>query len=200
MSSIFRKLLVVFCLLGAQWLQAATEPMQLVQQTADKVLQEVTANKVELNKDPSGIYALVGSFVLPHFDFEAMTQSAMGKYWRRASSEQKAAIVRQFRELLVRTYAVALLNYSGQKIEYLPVRESGRDGHVQVMTKVAEANGGPEIPVNYWLEQKGEDWKVYDVVIDGVSLVSNYRTSFAGQIRRSGIDGLIKQLSNHNEG
>jgi len=127
-----------------------------------------------------------------------MTRSAMGKYWRRASDEQKMVIEEQFRQMLVRTYGVALLNYSGQEIKYLPVKASSDDKRVTVQTRVSEVKSGPEIPVDYRLVQNSNSWKVYDVVIDGMSLVSNYRSSFSGEIRRSGIDGLIKTLQNRN--
>jgi phospholipid transport system substrate-binding protein len=186
-------------LIGSGLLQAQQDPLALVMETADTVLKEVVAHKAELNKDSSGIYVLVSNTILPHFDFNKMTQSAMGKYWGRASETQKASITQQFQQLLVRTYGVALLNYSGQEIVYLPLRTTDDANLVTVQTRVKEANGGPEIPVDYRLEFNDNAWKVYDVVIDGISLVSNYRTSFSGEIRRAGIDGLIEQLMLQNK-
>ena len=178
---------------------AQSDPLQLVKQTADGVLQKVVDNREKLNEDPTLIYVLVSDEVLPHFDFSQMTRSAMGKYWRRASDAQKAVIEEQFKQMLIRTYGVALLNYSGQEIQYFPVKASADEKRVTVETKVSEVKSGPEIPVDYRLVQNGNSWKVYDVVIDGMSLVSNYRSSFSGEIRRSGIDGLIKTLQNHNK-
>ena len=196
-----KKIIVVLLLaLSVQFAFAQQDPLLLVQQTADSVLQNVVENKSALDKDPSGIYDLVSAQVLPHFDFQKMTKTAMGKYWRRASDVQQSSLIKEFRELLVRTYGVALLNYSGEKITYLPVRASDNPDRVTVQTRVKEGNGGPEIPVDYRLYYEQQAWKVYDVVIDGVSLVSNYRTSFSGQIRREGIDGLIKQLVEQNKG
>ena len=192
-------ILVLLLTFAVQLAFAQQDPLLLVQETADSVLKNVVENKTELDKDPSGIYRLVGDQVLPHFDFTKMTRTAMGKYWRRASDEQKNLLVKEFRELLVRTYGVALLNYSGEKINYLPLRPSNNPERVTVQTRVKE-EGGPEIPVDYRLFYKNNAWKVYDVVIDGVSLVSNYRTSFSGQIRRAGVDGLIKQLVEQNKG
>ena len=191
--------LLVFLVLLAQSAWAQKDPLLLVKETADGVLQKVIAHKAVLDKDPSKIYALVSDEVLPHFNFKMMTQSAMGKYWRRANDDQKAVIQEQFRQMLVRTYGVALLNYSGQEIEYSPVKPGSDKKRVTVETKVSEQKSGPEIPVDYRLVQDGDSWKVYDVVIDGMSLVSNYRSSFSGEIRRSGIDGLIKTLKDHNE-
>lgn len=184
----------------AQSCWAQQDPLELVRQTADRVLNEVTVHKASLDKDSSGIYALVSTHLLPHFDFTNMTRSAMGKYWKRANDGQKKLLVDGFRELLTRTYGVALLNYSGEKITYLPVREGDDKNRATVQTRVAEAKGGPEIPVDYRLSYNDHSWQVYDVVIDGVSLVSNYRTSFSGEIRRVGIDGLIKKLAEQNKG
>lgn len=169
----------------------------LVRATADKVLAEVRANKARLDRDSSGIYDLVQRFVVPHFDFARMTQSAMGRHWRSASEDQRAALVREFQEMLVRTYAVALLKYSGQQIEYLPVRASPSDEDVLVQTKVSDS-GAPPIPIDYRLSRTVGTWKVYDVTIDGVSLVSNYRSMFAEQVQRTGVDGLIRQLGDRN--
>ncbi len=173
------------------------EAQALVRSTADRVLAEVKANKARLDRDTSGIYDLVQRYVVPHFDFARMTQSAMGRHWRSATEQQRIALTREFQEMLVRTYAVALLNYSGQQIEYLPLRSSASDDDVMVQTKVSDS-GAPPIPIDYRLSRSVGAWKVYDVTIDGVSLVSNYRSMFAEQVQRTGVDGLIKQLSDRN--
>jgi phospholipid transport system substrate-binding protein len=187
------------------WAVAATsaaaqslDPQTLVRRTADRVLGDVLANKAELNANPSRIYELVQRHVVPYFDFRQMTQSAVGRHWRTATEAQRAALTREFQELLVRTYGVALLNYSGQQIEYLPVRTGRPDDDVTVQTKVAE-KGAPPIPIDYRLSKASGDWKVFDVVIDGVSLVSNYRTSFAEEVQRYGLDGLIQKLADRNK-
>jgi len=197
---LFRKFIFVFALFVFSSVGVAkTDPLTLVKETANKVLEEVTVHKTALELDASGMFTLVSSHILPHFDFEKMTRSAMGKYWRRATDEQKIALTEQFRQLLVKTYAVALMNYSGQEIIYLPLRPSDDENRVTVQTKVSEEKGGPQIPVHYRLIQKDDNWLVYDVVIDGVSLVSNYRSSFAGEIRRTGIDGLVKYLESRSK-
>ena len=175
----------------------AADAQALVRTTADKVLAEVKTNKRELDRSPARIYELVQAHVVPHFDFTRMTQSALGRHWRSATDEQRAALTREFQELLVRTYAVALLNYSGQQIEYLPLRAGGADDDVLVQTRVTEP-GAPPVPIDYRLSQTAGRWKVYDVVIDNVSLVSNYRSSFADQVQRGGVDGLIQQLADRN--
>ena len=134
---------------------------------------------------------------MPHFDFERITESAMGRFWRRATPEQRSELTRQFQELLIRTYAKALLAYSGQKIRYLPVRSGGSSNVVTVATQVQEA-GSPPVAIDYSLYRRNGDWKVYDIAIDHVSLVANYRSSFASQIREGGIDGLIRRLREMN--
>ena len=126
-----------------------------------------------------------------------MSQAAMGRYWRDASPDQRERLASEFKELLVRTYATALLSYSGQAVEYLPVRLRAEAEDVLIPTRVA-ATGGPPIPVNYRLIRNSDEWKVYDVVIDGISLVTNYRSTFAAEVRRFGVDGLIKRLADRN--
>jgi len=172
-------------------------PQALIRQTADHVLSEVSKKQEELNKDSSGIYKLVQAKVIPHFDFMRMSQAAMGRYWRDTSPEQQQRLADEFRELLVRTYATALLSYSGQTIEYLPVRVAAGAEEVMIPTRIA-ASGGPPVPVNYRLARNSDGWQVYDVVIDGISLVTNYRSTFATEVRRFGVDGLIERLAERN--
>ena len=176
---------------------AVSDPQQMVRETGDRVLAEVTARKAELEARPELIYPLVESTVLPHFDFREMSQSALGRFWRDASEDQKAGITREFRELLVRTYASALLGYSGQQIEYLPAQIPADATNVMIPTRITSA-GAPPVPINYRLKLEDSRWMVYDVVIDGVSLITNYRSQFAAVVRRNGIDGLIATLADKN--
>ncbi len=172
-------------------------PLDLVQETSNQVLAKVIDKKQELNKSPEKIANLVTDIVAPHFDFQHMSQLVLGKYWRRASDAQKAAFIKQFQALLIRTYAIALLNYSDQAIEYLPLHAQADASKVVVKTEV-RSNGAPAIPINYRLHLHDACWKVYDVIIDNVSLVSNYRTGFSNQIRRKGLDSLIARLKKKN--
>jgi len=193
------KLGALLLMLGASYpVLAAQSPDEVVRETSQQVLAEIDARKDELQENPGRIYALVEHIVLPQFDFQRMSSLVLGKYWRRADEAQKEAFIKAFRELLVRTYASALLNYSGQEIKYLPFRAVAGATKVTVNTEVSE-EGGLAIPINYSLYRNGERWRVYDVVIDGVSLVSNYRSSFSSQIRRYKLDGLIKKLEKHNQ-
>jgi phospholipid transport system substrate-binding protein len=169
----------------------------LVRDTSERMLEVLEARRPDLETTPGLIYNLVNEIVVPNFDFERITQYALGRYWRKVDAAQKASMVAEFRQLLVRIYAKALLNYSGQEIRYLPLRPGSRAGEVTVHTEVREA-GGPPIPIDYRLYLKGGAWKVYDITIDGISLVSNYRSSFAAEIRRKGVDGLIETLRARN--
>ncbi|MBU0498477.1 MAG: ABC transporter substrate-binding protein [Gammaproteobacteria bacterium] len=173
---------------------ASVPPDQLVRETADRVLTQVQVNKNALEMDTSKIYELVDQYILPHFNFIKMSRSVLGKHWLKATAEQQTRFTEAFQVLLVRTYAVALLNYSNQAIEYLPFRMQSDARMAVVKTRVSDG-AGPPLPVDYLLQVEEEStWKVVDVKIDGISLVSNYRTSFSEQVRREGLDGLIQQL------
>jgi phospholipid transport system substrate-binding protein len=171
----------------------------LVQDTTTRMLKALEARRAELDANPGLIYTLVNRIVVPNFDFQRITRYAMGRYWRQADPDQRSAVVSQFQHLLVRTYAKALLNYAGQKIKVLPLRPGPREGEVMVRTEVA-ARGGSPVPIDYEMYLQDGAWKVYDVRIDGISLVANYRSSFAVEIRRGGIDGLINALKARNQG
>jgi phospholipid transport system substrate-binding protein len=177
---------------------ASADAEEIVRQTSDQMLTELKERKQELQASPSKIYALVEHIVLPRFDFERMSRLVLGKHWPRASEGEQEAFVRVFRELLVRTYATALLNYSGQEIVYLPSHKAADGKEVTVNTKV-QATGAPAIPINYRLYLNGKEWQVYDLSIDGVSLVSNYRSTFSSQIKRYKLSGLIERLEKRNQ-
>lgn len=181
---------------GSAW--ALQPPQELVQQTADKMLNKLRDERQLIDQHPGRLYALVEQIVLPHFDFERMSSWVLGKYWRRASPEQRRRFVEEFRNLLVRTYAKSLSSYTDNEVTYLPFRGSPGQDDVTVRTEVQQPGAFP-IPIDYSLYLKGGEWKVYDVTIDGVSLVANYRTTFANQIRREGLDKLIATLADRNQ-
>ena len=184
--------------LWVQPLLAQSDPVAVVKTTSDKVLAEILGRKQELNAEPGKIYPLVEDIVLPHFDFARMSQLVLARHWRKATAEQKDIFIREFRELLTRTYATALLNYSGQAIEYQPVTLEPGATRVEVKTVVRE-NGSPPLPIDYKLYLTNNEWKVYDVVIDKLSLIANYRTNYDSKIRRYGLDGLLKKLVERND-
>ncbi|MDY0049917.1 MAG: ABC transporter substrate-binding protein [Halothiobacillaceae bacterium] len=177
---------------------AAIAPDALVNQTTEKVLVALKDNKERLGSDPSFVYKLVDDLVLPHFDFEAMSRLVLGRYWNQASEAQRKSFVAAFRTLLVRTYAGSLNRYTDQQIVLLPLREDGKGEEVTVRSEIRQG-GGPAIPIDYRMRRSGEQWKVFDVSVDGISLVTNYRSSFSQQIQRSGLDALIAQLETRNK-
>ena len=193
-----KKIIAFMLLLVALPALAVTGPEQLIRETSDKVLAEIKANADTYKSDPKGVYKLVNEVVLPHFDFSAMTDLALGQYKDEVNAEQRPTIIEEFRLLLVRTYSSALLEYTDQQLIYLPMEGLEADGKVMVRTEVEQAGGFP-IPINYTLRLGENGWKVFDISVDDVSLVTNYRSSFARAIKKNGIDGLIKTLQDRNQ-
>jgi phospholipid transport system substrate-binding protein len=179
--------------LKAEPAAVGSDPQQLVRTTTDNMLAALKQHRAELDREPHRIYDLVKEIVLPHFDFVRMAQWTLGRHWPGASSEQKLRFVRAFRELTVRTYAVALLEYTDQEIRYLPLRDDPAGGDVTVRTEVQQRGRAP-IAINYSLWQRDGQWKVYDVSVEGISLIANYRTAFATEVRQTGLDALIERL------
>jgi phospholipid transport system substrate-binding protein len=171
----------------------------------DVLVKTVTLEVVDLiHKDreiKSGSRAklieVIESKVLPHFNFASMTALAMGQGWNKADAEQKKRLTEEFRTLLVRTYASALAAYSEQKMDFRPLRAKATDTDVTVNVRVIQSGAQP-VPIDYSMEKTATGWKVYDVMVGGVSLVANYRTEFSSTVRESGIDGLIKNLQTKN--
>ncbi|MDH5516636.1 MAG: ABC transporter substrate-binding protein [Gammaproteobacteria bacterium] len=185
--------------LTSNLLSAATVPAdQLIKTTSELVLKALEEQQEQLKKDPNHVYKLVDEIILPHIDFEKMAKLALGKNWRKANAAQKKSFTAAFRQLLVRTYSKSLSEYTGQKLIYLPFKMKAGDTKATVKTEIDQKSGFP-IPVTYSLFLKGSAWKVYDIKIDGLSLVTNYRGSFAKEIRAKGVGALIKKLEDKNK-
>ena len=178
--------------------KATPSAEEVVKTTANQVLLKLRSERDMLRQKPTELYRLVNEFIIPHFDFRRMSQWVLGRYWRTATEDQRKEFIGQFRTLLVRTYATALLEYSDQDIRYLPVQAPPDAKTVTVKTQVDRPGGSP-IPINYSMHVNDGDWKVYDVAVDGVSLVSTYRSTFGSQIRQDGLDALIKSLAARNK-
>lgn len=175
---------------------AQNAPDELVRSTTQEVLALIKKDKELLSGNQDKLLELVDAKVLPHFNFNRMTRLALGRNWATATPVQQAALEKEFRTLLVRTYSTALSAYREREIDVKPLRANPADTEVTVKTVVAVPN--QPIPIDYAMEKTASGWKVYDVSVDGVSLVTNYRSSFANEIRTSGIEGLIKTLSSKN--
>lgn len=177
--------------------QSAQSAPEVVKTTTDEMLVALRQNKEELQAHPERIYDLVAEIALPKFDFETMARLVLAQHWRQASAEQREAFVREFRDLLVRTYATALLEYEGQEIRFEPERPSSQPDTTMVRTELVQPGTTP-ISIDYAMHNRHDSWKVYDVAIDGVSLVTNYRGSFGSEVRQVGLDGLIERLAERN--
>lgn len=174
-----------------------TAPDVLVRNVTNEVLDIIRKDKDIQSGSTRRAIELVEQKVLPHFNFARMTALAMGKEWRQANPAQQKALTDEFRTLLVRTYSNALTAYKNQSVDYRPFRMQPGETDVTVRTQIHQSGGKP-ITLDYSLEKQGAAWKVYDVIVGGVSLVTNYRESFASEVRNGGIDGLIKSLQAKN--
>ena len=172
-------------------------PDALVKTVTLEVVDLIAKDKEIQSGNRAKLIALIEEKVLPHFNFTSMTALAMGPNWNKATPEQKKLLTQEFRTLLVRTYASALAAYSDQKFDFRPLRAKSTDTDVTVNVRVLQAGAQP-VPIDYNMEKTSAGWKVYDVLIAGVSLVANYRTEFANVVRESGIDGLVKNLQTKN--
>ncbi len=191
-------LLASFLLVFPAW-SMENAPDRLVEETVREVLEIIETDEFVRGGDRERIFDLVESKILPHFNFTRMTQLAMGRHWSQADADQQNEIVNEFRTLLVRTYSNALSSYRDETVQVNPLSELGDRVDATVRTLVIQGSGKQPVPIDYSMEKKPEGWKVYDVTVAGVSLVTNYRGSFNSQIRRGGVDGLIKTLADKNK-
>ena len=195
----FKKLGCLFFILcfsvGTVW---AATPDEVVKETAEGVISHIESNRSILETHPEKIYDMVNELVIPRFDFISMSKWVLGKHGKTASETQRSKFIAQFKALLVRTYARALLEYSGQSIKYYPAEQNLQSNLAVVKTELTSLNNA-QLPILYRMHQKNEEWKVVDVAVDGVSLVTTYRGSFATQIKKNGFDSLLNELSKKNE-
>jgi phospholipid transport system substrate-binding protein len=197
-----RCLSTLVCASAALFVQTAVAqglaPDALVRSVTDDVIAVVKQDKDIQSGSTRKTIALVEEKVLPHFDFTRMTALAMGVNWRKATPEQQKALVDEFRTLLVRTYSTALSAYRNQVIDVKPLRAQPNDTEVTVRSEVKQS-GAEAVSIDYSMSKTPAGWKVYDVTVGGVSLVTTYRDTFASEVRNAGIDGLIKSLSQKNQ-
>lgn len=191
---IFLALLVIALPVAAQ----NASPDTLIRNTVDEVVAVLKQDDGIREGNQDKVLGLIREKILPHFNFTRMTQLAMGKNWSLAGPEQKKSLVREFRTLLVRTYSNSLTNYRDEVIKVTPTSVSPQDTRATVKTQVIQGGGKQPVPIDYSMERKGNNWKVYDVTVAGVSLVTNYRGTFNNQIRDGGVDGLITALAEKN--
>ena len=194
----FRVLLAaVALLLPFSPVLADEAPDVLVKNVTTEVVDILQKDKA-LREDTRKVITLIETKVLPHFNFQAMTASAVGRNWDKASADQKGRLVEEFKTLLVRTYASALSSYSSQKFDFRPLRAKPTDTDVTVNVRVLQPGAQP-VTIDYDMEKRPNGWKVWDVRVGGISLVANYRTEFDNLVRESGVDGLLKALQGKNK-
>ncbi len=200
-----KKTIGVFVLLVASvfafptWVVAGISPDKLVEGTVQEVIDIINEDEAIQSGDKERMLDLVETKIIPHFDFTRMTRLAMGKNWRSASAEQQAVLVKEFRTLLVRTYSNTLTRFSDETINVTPIADIGDATESTVRTQVIQGQGKQPVPIDYNMEKQASGWKVFDVTVGGVSLVTNYRSSFNSQVRRGGVDGLIETLTSKND-
>lgn len=194
------RLTLALGIFGAFGLARAQEltPDGLVKNVTREVLEIVRKDKEIQSGNSSKMMELIEAKVLPHFNFTHMTELAVARDWRQADAAQRKTLIDEFRLLLVRTYSKSLTEYKDQEIEVKPLNSKAGETDVQVRTEIKQP-GGRRIKMEYWLEKVEGGWKVYDIVVEGISLVTNYRGSFSSEVRNGGIDGLIKSLQAKNK-
>ncbi len=179
------------------------DPRALLETATHEMIVALNTERDAIRANPERIYPLVENILMPHIDFITASKWVLGKYWRRASKQQKIEFIRQFRSLLLRFYSSALAEYLSSNtvrpdmFEFLPLR-ADPDARQVTVTSNVHSESGKIIPVKYSMHLTGKGWKVYDVAVEGVSMVTTYRTSFANEIRQKGLDGLIRSLAERN--
>lgn len=192
-------LLFFFMVAGPGLLQAEqAAPEQVIQALSDRLKAIYAENGERLRSDPAYVYQLANEILVPHIDFAKVSSLVLGKHWQRATPGQQEAFREQFQYLLVRTYATAFKESREWELRFLPAREGNSDNDTAVRTQLVLPQANP-IEVQYHMHLKDGNWMAYDVKIDGISLVTNYRSSFSQEVRAVGMDGLIKKITTLNE-
>ncbi|MCI0733406.1 MAG: ABC transporter substrate-binding protein [Methylococcaceae bacterium] len=175
-----------------------TAAQAMVEATTSQVLELLKTNKDRLKNDKTELHRLVNEIVVPHFDFRAMSRLVLGKHWRHATDEQKKRFTEEFKTLLVRTYSTTMLDFTDETVKYLPVRPGSDESKALCRMEITQPGGGPPVKMDLRMVIRDEGWMVYDITVDGISLVTNYRNSFGNEVLKTGIDGLINKLVEKN--
>ncbi|MBF8178498.1 MAG: ABC transporter substrate-binding protein [Burkholderiaceae bacterium] len=197
--NIFKKLsFAVAALMFAGYAAAQEAPDVLIKRISEDVMATAKSDKEIQSGNPRRIQQVVDEKILPYVDFQRMTALAAGRYWRDATPDQQKQLTHEFRSLLMYTYSGAISQIRDQKLEYRPLRADPADTEVIVNTQVIQQRGEP-IQLSYRLAKSAAGWKIYDVNVLGAWLVETYKGSFAAEISKSGVDGLIKTLAEKNK-
>lgn len=202
----FLKPIMFVTMLGFSFLVSAQDvsasklesPDLVLKRISDEVMGALNEQRELLDTEPQRLFDIVEKYIIPNLDDVTMAKLALGKNWRKANNDQKIDFVDEFRELLVLTYSKSLREFKDQKINFFPVKITAETKKVVVKSEVIQPDG-PVIPVSYKMRVKGDAWKAYDISIDGVSLVTSYRGTFAQEIRKGGMEGLLAMLRDRNK-
>lgn len=202
MLRFFKSLLLLFVFAAPTVAQQggakAEDPQAMVESVTERILQTIRDNRARLG-DAEFVAQKIEELIVPHIDQVAMSKLALGKHWRTATPEQRDQFVQEFKNLLIRTYKTSLVGYNDQTVDMLPFRPSEQPAKLATVRSSIKRAGGPPIPINYSLRYKPEDgWKVYDIVVEGVSLVTNYRSTFDREIATGGMDKLLADMKTRN--
>jgi phospholipid transport system substrate-binding protein len=198
LRQVMNALFILALLVSATVTAAEIEPpVDLLKRVSDDVIKILKEKREAIDADPNIVYQIVDDHILPHLDDVTLAKLALGKNWNKANNDQKIEFVDQFRTLLIRTYSKSLQEFRDQTINFSPLNVAAGEDKVTVKSEVLQS-GGPAIPVDYRLRLKDNEWKVYDIIIDGVSLVTNYRGTFAQEMRKGGIEAVLKMLQDKN--
>ncbi|MCY4363979.1 MAG: ABC transporter substrate-binding protein [Gammaproteobacteria bacterium] len=177
--------------------QDIEKPEDVILSTVDNVIARITAEREMLDAQPETVYGLINDLIIPVFDFHNMSRWILGKYWKQANEEQRGVFTSEFKDLLVRTYAKAVLGFTNEKVNYLETLTGSKPNIVMVKTQIISDAG--VTPVNYTMHISDGSWKVVNVAFEGISLVETYRKSFASEIRNNGLESLLQKLVDKNE-
>lgn len=173
-------------------------PLELVRHTSTQMQMTLREETMSIKQNPARLHEMVAENVLPHFDLERMGRWTLGKYWRNANLQQREEFIKEFRALLIRSYSRTLVDYADAEVDYLPFRMKDADSRAKVYTKLSRQNDNP-VKITYSLHSTTGGWKVYDISIEGVSLVANYRSTFMNKVKQDGLDQLIYLLAAKNK-
>jgi len=204
--------LALYCLIGIAMLSLTpaqaetTDPVGLLKAASDQMFASLNQKRTELQNNPVKTQELIEQILMPHLDFITASRWVLGKHWRRANKEQKLNFIRQFRNLLLRFYSTALSEYLSEtkrksfdpnSMKFFPLRANKGDTDVTVRSEFIPGSGKP-VPVHYHMHQTKKGWKIYDISVEGISVITTYRTSFGSEIQQNGLDSLINSLSDKN--
>jgi len=174
-------------------------PQALMEEVSQELLNEIDANRDALAKDPARLRAVIDRYLLPHFDTDYSARLVLGKHWRTATAEQRNRFIETFYKALMKDYGDAILEFTADRLRFLPFRGDPNANTATVRTEVRR-DSGQTVPVNYTMRRTPEGWKAWDVTIEGISYIRNFRADFGAEVEQHGIEHLIQRLETQGVG